>query len=522
MVDTVAVDSTAARYRRLAELLEQEGSERTIVRESLELVRSEVGVRAVSAYVPGRTGYEMVGSVGRSDDPLHRDDPLSEEEAGYRIGEGFVVLHGAPDRRELSDEARLVLAAGLRLCRYRARLRDRDFDAKYRGVELEVMYDVGTAVASTLDLEELAEEILLRAVSLLDARRGALYLREGDLFRLHRTIGGDAEEEVAAEDAGAEREHASLLPGAEHVLGVPIDVDGRERGLLVVGDKESRVGIGPFAETDRRSLEHFATQAAIALEQARLHREALEKERLEREMELAAQIQRGILPASVPEIPGFDLLAWTRPARHVGGDYYDLIRLPDDRTAIVLADVSGKGVPAALLVSTVHAALRLLLEREPRLSALCELLNRHLLRFSAMNKFVTLFLAEVDPGSDRLRFVNAGHNPGIVARDGDEIEWLDATGVPLGLLSDATWKERERDLAVGETVCLYSDGLTEATSPEDEELGARRLAELIRGEPCSLPEIRDSIQQTLREFTRGTPQGDDQTVVLLRRAVGGG
>ena len=518
MSETVAVDPGSDRYRRLAELLEEEGSERTIVRESLELVRSEVGARAVSAYVPGRSGYEMVGSVGRNEDPLHRDEPLSEDEVGHRVGEGFVLIHGAPDRRELSDEARLVLAAGLRLCRYRARLRDRDFDAKYRGVELEVMYDVGTAVASTLDLEELAEEILLRAVSLLDARRGALYLRDEDLFRLHRTIGGSAVEGVPVGETEEERDASPLLPGAEHVLSVPIEVDRRTRGLLVVGDKESRVGIGPFAETDRRSLEHFATQAAIALEQARLHREALEKERLEREMELASQIQRGILPASVPEIPGFDLLAWTRPARHVGGDYYDFIRLPDDRTAIVLADVSGKGVPAALLVSTVHAALRLLLERELGLAPLCELLNRHLLRFSAMNKFVTLFLGEVDPRHRQLHFVNAGHNPALVAGGAAEVDWLDATGVPLGLLPEASWEEQERDVAPGETLCIYSDGVTEATSPEEEELGSGRLAELIRRDARTLPEIRDSIQKTLREFTRGSPQGDDQTVVLLRRA----
>ena len=514
MVGAASVGPDVTRLGRLADLLEQEGAERTLLREALELARSETGARAVSAYVPGRSGFEIAASVGRIEDPLHRS-AKPEGEGVLQIGEGFVVLHEA-EGTTLTEPLRLVLAAGLRLCRYRSRLRQRDFDAKYRGVELEVIYDVGTAVASTLDLDELAEEILLRAVSLLDARRGALYLRQGDSYELDRTIGGSAEQRVPVEEADEDHEFPALLPGAEHALAVPIEIDGSSRGLLVVGDKESRVGIGPFVDADRRSLAHFATQAAIALEQARLHRAALEKERLEREMELASQIQRGILPASVPDVPGYDLLAWTRPALHVGGDYYDMIPLPDGRIALVVADVSGKGVPAALLVSTVHAALRLLLEQGLGLPEICRLLNAYLLRFSASNKFVTLFLAELDPAGRRLRYVNAGHNPAL-HRSGDELSWLDATGVPLGLLPGPEYSQGELQLEPGDLLCLYSDGVTEATSVEDEEFGDARLADAFSGPERPLSAYRDTIESRLRRFTSGMPQGDDQTVVLLRR-----
>ena len=228
------------------------------------------------------------------------------------------------------DPLSVALAGGVRALRLERQLKEKHFQANYRGVELEALYDVGLAIASTLDLDRLAEEVLLRAVSLLDARRGALYLLEDGRYRLDRTFGGDARPSFAADenvegligDDGAAA--ADLLPGARYLLAVPIESDGRRRGLLLVGDKESRSGVGPFPDHDRRTLALFANQAAIALENARLHRQALEKERLEREMELAAEIQRQILPDRVPAVAGYDLAGWNRPARQVGGDYYDL------------------------------------------------------------------------------------------------------------------------------------------------------------------------------------------------------
>ena len=147
-----------------------------------------------------------------------------------------------------------------------------------------------------------------------------------------------------------------------------------------MGDKESRRGVGPFLASDRRTLSLFANQAALALENARLHLQALEKERLEREMHLAAEIQRQILPKGAPVVPGYELIGWYRPARQVGGDYYDLFRREDGRVGLVLGDVSGKGMPAALMVSTLHSALRLLLDQTGFGPLLLERLNRHIVR----------------------------------------------------------------------------------------------------------------------------------------------
>ena len=455
----------------------------------------------------------------------------------------------------------LLLLSSLKILRLRQEIKEQQFQVNYRVVELESLYDVGLAVAATLDLEKLSEEILLRAVSLLDARRGALYILEGSRYRLQRTFGGDAapwfdsggpeSPEVPETAAGRELRAflagesqappSELLPGARHLLGVPIDIDGSPRGLLAVGDKESRRGVGPFPASDRRTLGLFANQAAIALENARLHLQALEKERLEREMQLAADIQRRILPRGAPEVPGYELLGWNRPARQIGGDYYDLFQRQDGRVDLVVGDVSGKGMPAALMVSTLHSALHLLLDQVGVGPALLEMLNRHVFESSTSNKFITLLLAELEPASGRLTYLNAGHNPGMLLRysadgadgadaaGGDQaganclkMEELGASGLPIGVLAGSRFQARSITLEPGDLLCIYSDGITEAESPADEEFGTARLLALLRqhgGRP--LAEVLEAIQSATGSFSAGLPQGDDQTLVLLRRMPSG-
>ena len=444
----------------------------------------------------------------------------------------------------------LLLMASLKILRLRQEIKEQQFQVNYRVVELESLYDVGLAVAATLDLEKLSEEILLRAVSLLDARRGALYILEGSRYRLQRTFGGDAApwydsggaegEEVPETPEGRKLRAflagespappSELLPGTRYLLGVPIDIDGNPRGLLAVGDKESRRGVGPFPASDRRTLGLFANQAAIALENARLHLQALEKERLEREMQLAADIQRRILPRGAPEVPGYELVGWNRPARQIGGDYYDLFQRQDGRVDLVVGDVSGKGMPAALMVSTLHSALHLLLDQVGVGPALLEMLNRHVFESSTANKFITLLLAELEPASGRLTYLNAGHNPGILLRhpapagaaaDELKMEELGASGLPIGVLSGSRFQARGITLEPGDLLCIYSDGITEAESPDDEEFGTARLLALLREHARRpLAEVLEAIQIATGSFCAGLPQGDDQTLVLLRRRLG--
>jgi sigma-B regulation protein RsbU (phosphoserine phosphatase) len=435
----------------------------------------------------------------------------------------------------LQEEAPDPILLRRALERLQAHLKRQSFQAKYRGVELEALYDVGLAITRTLNLEQLTEEILLRAVSLLDARRGALYqLQDEEQYRLRRAVGGQAASQIDAAQpevvrlladgrTHSEQGAGALLPGADHLAAVSIEIEGGPWGLLVVADKERRHGVGPFSESDHRTLGLFGHQAAIAIENAQLHQQALEKQKLERDMELAAEIQRQLLPKALPLVEGYAVGGWNRPARQVGGDYYDLRLLDDDRLLLVLGDVTGKGMPAALLVSTLHSALRLMVPRRDLGPAFFTRLNEHLLEISPINKFITLVMAELDLKSGRLRSLNAGHNPALLLRRGGAVEEIPSSGPPLGLLEDSHYQVAEHHLAPGDLLCFYSDGLTEATAPatkgkEEEEFGLHRLSLHLEAHRHLPPaEIRYQLDNALARFTGGRPQGDDQTMILVRR-----
>lgn len=523
-----------AAWTELLGLYRDEAGEVSLPDRLLGLWAREHGAGAAGLYLlkDGLLHQEAATGPGL---PESLDEATFDAEPGpfrsLRFPDGRLVYALRDGSRDYADAAAdpltVLLASLIRSCRLKRDLKDQQFQVNFRVVELENLYDVGLAIAATLDLDRLSEEVLLRAVSLLDARRGALYiLGEGDSreYHLARTFGGEAARTLDADDpelfsflsGGAAP--PEVLPGATYLLGLPIAVENKPKGLLVVGDKESRRGVGPFLPSDRRTLALFANQAAIALENARLHREALERERLEREMHLAAEIQRQILPKGAPAVPGFQLVGWNRPARQVGGDYYDLLALPDGRVELVVGDVSGKGIPAALMVSTLHSALRLLLDQAGFGPSLLERLNRHILESSAPNKFITLLIAELEPWTGLLRYLNAGHNPGFLVRENGRVEELSSGGLPLGLLPNSRYQPRELVVEPGDIVCFYSDGITEAESIDEEEFGTERLIGILRKHKgFTLQEVLETLQGAVTRFAVGKPQYDDQTVVLLRR-----
>ena len=412
------------------------------------------------------------------------------------------------------------------------KVREADFELKYRVWELESLYDVGLSIAGTLDLESLADDILMKSVSLLNARSGTLVVRpgptpDGEPQVLIRSIGTPLADATTPQEAAGrvlvcnrreDRPAALAAAPAEKLLAVPISSDGRPLGLLIVADKENRAGgIDDFGPADSRILSLFGNQAAIALENARLHRDAVEKEKMEREIESAASIQRAILPTTLPAVSGILLAAGNRPTKQVGGDFYDVYPLPDGRVAFCVADVSGKGIPAALLVSTVHACIHLLMEAGASdLTVLVARVNRHLARFSATRKFVTLFVAVFDPSDRSLTYVNAGHNPGIWLSDSG-VALLPSGGVPIGMFESARQVETRVVLAPGDLVVLYSDGITEAADARDEEFGMERLTALLEAGRALPPNVlKDRIFTAVESFTRGVAQYDDQTVLVAR------
>lgn len=443
---------------------------------------------------------------------------------------GLLILAAtSEDEQEIVRAAAVFVTALLVAQRLTTEAREGDFQLKYRLWELESLYDIGLSIASTLDLEQVADEILVRTISLLNARRAALYLRSDERFILHRAYGEVRsqffDEELSPEIARTLTEEGGSLqlredadcifPGCSSLIALPIRSNERVIGVLAAGDRELREGgVGPFQENDLRLLSLFANQAAIALENARLHREALDKQAMERELELAATIQRDILPRALPEVPGFEIATLSRPARQLGGDYHALFER-DGTLTVCVADVSGKSMPAAILVSALHAALQLLFSEGRELGNIATELNRHIHNWSAENKFITLFLATIEPATQLIRYVNAGHNPPFLLSDG-RVDALASHGLPIGILARTKYTAQTRAMTADSLLAIYSDGITEAENDAGDEFGGGRLERLfeeLRDEPLTV--IRTRVADEVAAFERGA-QKDDQTLLLVR------
>ena len=484
-----------------------------------------MGGCAAALYAPS-SGHRLA-AVGGTEFPKRVEDAVGEPDLRrLELAGGGVLLHTSDRTAGVETQSgTALLAAAATICGMKKRLREQNLQAMSQGVELVALYEVGLAIASILDFEELADEVLSRALMLTECSIGALYTLDADGYRL-ACARGTARERISCSDldltalkkSGGKPEFA-VLPEAASVLAVSVEAEGQPRGLLAVGH-ERHDGAREFTPKDRSTLSLFANQAAIALEQARLHQTALEKERLDREMELAAEIQQEILPDEMPSIPGFEILGWNRPAQHVGGDYFGFHQLEGDQWALVLGDVSGKGAPAALLVSTLDSALRLMLDHMGVSPEMVNRLNRHVFESSAAHKFITMIAAELEPREGALTCLNAGHNPGLLLRASGTIEHLEPGGSPIGMLPDGAFESERLQLGIGDLLCLYSDGITEAVGLDDEEeFEIERLTAVLeqyRDQP--LETILESIDAAVTSFAAGQPQADDQTVLLLRRS----
>jgi phosphoserine phosphatase RsbU/P len=442
---------------------------------------------------------------------------------------GVVALSGD---KASDDDLQMLHAAGayaatvMNSQRMAQEMREGDFQLKYRLWELESLYDIGLSIAGTLNIDELADEVLFRMISLINARRAALYLREGDRFRIYRAFGDvrddflDAEITnqlvVAGEAMSFDQSAACIFPECVSTVAVPIKGNNAIIGVLAAADRETRDGgIAPFEPNELRLLSLFANQVAIALENARLHKEALAKQAMEREMELAATIQRDILPKALPRVPNIEVAVLAKPAKQVGGDYHAFFEREGTLTTIV-ADVAGKSMPAALLVSAFHAALHLLFAEGRELGEIATELNRHIHRWSAENKFVTMILITIDPEAETLQFINAGHNPCYVLTGG-RIEQLKSHGLPIGILGTSRYMTQTRPFPAGSTVVLYSDGITEAENVEGDEFENDRLEALLADHAGdSAADIRDAIAAAVDAFVGEAPQKDDETLVIAR------
>jgi sigma-B regulation protein RsbU (phosphoserine phosphatase) len=296
-------------------------------------------------------------------------------------------------------------------------------------------------------------------------------------------------------------------------LVVPLAAGDRTEGFLAVGERTSGT---PFSEEDRDFVQTLARQTLAALENVRLQQMRLEKLRQDRELQIAREIQRSLFPRSCPALAGFEVAAESRSCYQVGGDYYDFIPLESERLGLAIADVSGKGTPASILMASVHASVRAVAGTAP-LPAILERLNRFLFASTQDNKYVTLFYAELDAASRRLAYVNAGHVPPYRVSRAGAIERLTVGGPVLGLIEEASFEAGEVLLAPGDVVVVVTDGATEALSPGDVEFGDERICRVLaEAASASAAETLCRLVEAVTAWTGPAGCSDDLTALVLK------
>ena len=299
------------------------------------------------------------------------------------------------------------------------------------------------------------------------------------------------------------------------ILAVPLQTDERVIGLLYL---DSPYVVREFTPEDLNVITVLANMAAIRIEHARLQQEEVRRKLLSRDLERAAEIQRHLLPSKNPEIDGLDVAGYNAACRTVGGDYYDFFPYPDGRLALVIGDVAGKGLGAALLMSSLHARAHVIFETAERVDQQISRLNRSTATNCPGNCFISFFVAVLDPASDELAYCNAGHNPPLLLRRNGEVESLDATGIPLGISRNAAYEQKTCRLEQGDVLVLFTDGVTEAMAANMEEFGEHRLLALMRrpGHGEALDMIEE-LKKELSSFMGGAPPSDDITLVVACR-----
>jgi len=269
------------------------------------------------------------------------------------------------------------------------------------------------------------------------------------------------------------------------------------------------------------AVQSLAAQIASALQGARVHAQDLAHESVSRELSLAGQIQANFLPATLPDVPGWQLAAMLKPARETSGDFYDLIHLPNGRLGILIADVTDKGMGAALFMALSRTLLRTYaVEYDTQPELALGATNRRILADTSAGLFVTVFYGVLDPSTGELTYSNAGHNPPYLlsARDGNTVQELDRTGVPLGILDGVTWDRRIVHLEPGDVLLLYTDGITEAQNEQEEFFDEDRLRAFVRASlGRSAQDIQDGIIAEVDAFVGDVPQSDDITLMVVAR-----
>ena len=402
---------------------------------------------------------------------------------------------------------------------------------RYR--EINLMYRVSETVGALLDVEKIPGKILEECQRVIRANSGVVFLSpaNGDTRWIIKSSFGRDEPAVVEETvrtalgAAWQSDRPEILtelsnPNLGALLWAPLKGKSSVLGAIVLArGRDDAV----FTASDQKLLMALASQAAISVENARLHQQVLDKERLEHELQLARDVQASLIPSMTPEIPGWDFAAYWQPAREVSGDFYDFITGVGDKNAsqhgIVIGDVSDKGMHAALFMALTRSVVRASTTAGLSPADGLTQTNRLLCADSTNGMFVTLFYTQLDPVKNELVYVNAGHNPPLHYRAlTKELTELKATGIMLGFTEMVRHKQNSVQLEPNDFLVLYTDGVTEAMNEENEQFGEERLHEVLLSQRDQSPAaMMRALRDSVTVFVGNRSQSDDITVVIAKR-----
>jgi phosphoserine phosphatase RsbU/P len=467
------------------------------------------------------------------------------------VGVTIATNYNFSRAHEITTIALLIIAV-LWLSRGAKKLRawtDRRFFRDAYHAE-QILASLVDEVRSIVEAQPLLERVTSKISEALHVTRAAVFLPKDGIYRPIYALGYDVIPETQFPDAATTIERLRKQPEPERVyfddekswvntelakderqnlaalqpqLLLPLAVKDKLLGVVTLGEKRSEE---PYSGNDVRLLKSVAAQTALALSNAQLSsaiaEEVARREKLNREIEIAREVQERLFPQHLPEIAGLDYFGQCRTALAVGGDYYDFLALPEGKLGVALGDVSGKGIAAALTMASLEASLRAEAMRAgDDLGGLIARVNNMVYDASTADRYATLFYGQFDPAARRLTYVNAGHCPPILFRaagEGHRVERLDkGGGTVVGLVPDMPYEQADIELCPGDLLVIYTDGFSEALNPKLEEWGEKRLINAVSS--CDGLAAKGAIQciiQAAEAFASGAPQSDDMTLVVLR------
>ncbi len=406
-----------------------------------------------------------------------------------------------------------------------------------RALEKEVLLDITRVLATPFELEEVVEAIFTALRQVIDYDAAAIYLvsRGSQVLEMVSEVGypegsesafdlqigqgivgsvAKTGEAVIVPDVRRDPRYVAARLSTRSEIAAPLIVEGRVIGVFNLESDHEDL----YHEGHLELLGAFATQAAVAVERARTARERVERRRFEKELAIARDIQRSFLPAHAPRVPGFDLAGTSIAHDQVGGDYYDFITVSETRLGLAVADVSGKGIPAALLMAGFRMSLLAEIRNEFAIRAVMRKVNQLLHESTERGRFVTAFYGLLDWRNGVFTFVNAGHNPPLLIRPDGTTELLSEGGVALGVLEDTRYEERPFAIGHGDVVVMYTDGVSEAEDEHGELFGPERIERIVRAHPeHTARELLQDILAAVLDWTGERGPGDDLTLLVMRK-----